>query len=341
MDVTRTVASKRNYAAQSSLYNSIGKVIAGTHLTFRYILLTGLLAKATEPKANPLCLQAGAPLKGAYDARSLCHKVIVPHEQELFAGRLGSSNEPFLNKPARFTHLDLGNAVRKGSDLEALKLAIGILGNPELNKSALPALHDCIYHVLQRQERTATQAVAHAISASDNSIAIKVLLDTLLSQSHEGETSVIAVGALLKILHAAQPGLSVKVHPTNQAGSSSREICDIDITANGVPLMGIEVKDKNYSEHDIAHAVKKATDNQLTKMLFIEGRNAKKTPSYLPPDGFNLHVLGIDRFVDTTLAVLLPISLGDFAAILKNIAVEIRAKDATHAWLLALLQDKK
>lgn len=333
-EATRKVASARTYRPQSSLNDSIATVIAGTHLTFRYVLLTGLLAKATEPKANPLCLQAGAPLKGAYDARSLCHKVIVPHEQELLAGKLGGSNEPFLNKPARFTHLALGNAVRKGSDLEALKLVISILSSQELNKSALPALHDCIYHVLQRPERAATEAVAHAVSAADDSAAIKAMLHAFLSQSHEGETAVIAVGALLKRLHAAQPGLLVKVHPTNQAGSSSREICDIDITANGVPLMGVEVKDKNYSQHDIAHAVNKATANQLTKMLFIEGRSAKKTPAYAPPEGFNLHVLGIDAFVDTAVAALIPVSLGDFAITLKNTAVEIRAKDATHAWLL-------
>ncbi len=337
METARKVASARTYHPQSSLNDSIATVIAGTHLTFRYILLTGLLAKATEPKANPLCLQAGAPFKGAYDARSLCHKVIVPHEQELFAGKLGGSNEPFLNKPARFTHLALGNAVRKGSDLEALKMTISILSSPELNKSALPALDDCIYHVLQRPERATIKVVAHAVSAADDSAAIKTMLHTFLSQSHEGETAVIAVGALLRTLHAAQPGLVVKVHPTNQAGSSSKEICDIDLTANGVLLMGAEIKDKSYNQHDIAHAVKKATVNQLTKMLFIEGRNAKSAPAYAPPEGFNLHVLGIDGFVDAAVAVLLPVSLEDFAITLKNTAIEIRAKDAAYVWLLANL----
>lgn len=338
-EATHYVASsKPSYCLQSSLSDSIAKVIAGSHLTFRYILLTGLLAKATEPRANPLCLQAGAPLKGAYDARSLCHKVIVPNEQALFAGKLGSSNEPFLNKPARFTHLALDNAVRKGSDLEALKLIIAVLGSAELNKAALPALHDCIFHILQRQERSATKALEHVLSSSDESLAIKALLDTFLSQSHEGEAAVIAVGALLKTLYALCPDMVVKVHPTNQAGSSSREICDIDIAMNSTPLMGVEVKDKNYSQHDIAHAVSKATDNQLTKMLFINGRNAKKIPDYLPPEGFNLHVLSIDGFIENVLATLLPISMEDLTITLKNTAVEIRAKDATHDWLLSCLK---
>ena len=58
----------------------------------------------------------GLPLSGAYDARTVCHKVIVPFEMEVLDKALGGSNEPFLNKPARFPELDKNNAVRRGND---------------------------------------------------------------------------------------------------------------------------------------------------------------------------------------------------------------------------------
>lgn len=80
-------------------------VIDNTHLTFKYILFTGILSKATDPTINALCLQAGSSLPGAYDARTVCHKVIVPFEMETLEKALGGSNEPFLNKPARFPEL--------------------------------------------------------------------------------------------------------------------------------------------------------------------------------------------------------------------------------------------
>lgn len=80
----------------------IRAIIKGTHLTYRYILVTALLGKAMNPDVNPLALQSGAELEGACDARSLCHKVIVPLERVLLNRSLGGSNEPFLNKPARF-----------------------------------------------------------------------------------------------------------------------------------------------------------------------------------------------------------------------------------------------
>ena len=93
----------------------IKAVLTGSHKTYKYVLLTGLLAKATDSSVNALALQAGAPFDGAYDARSLCHGVIVPFERDFLQNALGGSNEPYLNKPARFTHLSSNNAVRKGN----------------------------------------------------------------------------------------------------------------------------------------------------------------------------------------------------------------------------------
>ena len=92
----------------------IRTIIQGKHLTFRYILVTALLGKATNPSINALALQAGADVEGAYDARSLCHGVVVPLERQLLNSLLGGSNEPFLNKPARFPMISPLNAVRAG-----------------------------------------------------------------------------------------------------------------------------------------------------------------------------------------------------------------------------------
>ena len=79
-----------------------------------------------EGRANPLVLQAGAPLQGAFDARSLCHGVVVPFEQTVLEKRLGGANEPFLNKPARYTHLSMDNAVRRGKDRTTLPRLIEV-----------------------------------------------------------------------------------------------------------------------------------------------------------------------------------------------------------------------
>lgn len=90
----------------------VDDVLEHTHLTYKYILVTALTAKATDESVNPLRLQAKSALPGAYDARSICHGVIVPFDTEVLNKALGGSNEPFLNKPARFPELSTSNAVR-------------------------------------------------------------------------------------------------------------------------------------------------------------------------------------------------------------------------------------
>jgi hypothetical protein len=68
--------------------SALESIILGTHLTFRYILLTGILAKNVDPSIHTRALQVKAPLDGAYDARSLCHKVVVPFERDALELRL-------------------------------------------------------------------------------------------------------------------------------------------------------------------------------------------------------------------------------------------------------------
>jgi SacI restriction endonuclease len=118
----------------------IKTIIQGKHLTFRYLLMTALLAKATNPEVNALALQSGADVPGAYDARSLCHKVVVPIERELLNRALGGSNEPFLNKPARFPTIAPTNAVRAGSDRALLVMLHQMLSAIETAEQAFDAL---------------------------------------------------------------------------------------------------------------------------------------------------------------------------------------------------------
>ena len=86
----------------SEVVDGVRNVLCGPHKTFRYMLFTGLLAAVSDKNLHPRCLQVNARVPGAFDARSLCQKVVVPFEKKMLNGRLGASNEPFANKSARF-----------------------------------------------------------------------------------------------------------------------------------------------------------------------------------------------------------------------------------------------
>lgn len=124
---------------------SIDSILRGSHKTYRYVLVTALLAKSTNKDVDILSLQAKDNSVGAYDARSLCHKVIVPFERSTYPNSLGGSNEPFLNKPARFQRLSKTNAVRSGNDSETLESLIKILSEIHSKKQAFKYLSSALY----------------------------------------------------------------------------------------------------------------------------------------------------------------------------------------------------
>ncbi|MEX0701898.1 MAG: restriction endonuclease, SacI family [Planctomycetales bacterium] len=178
--------------------DAIRSIIQGDHLTFRYILMTALLAKVVEPRSHMRSLQAGAKLTGAYDARSLCHNVWVPFEREHLDSRLGGSNEPFLNKPARFPAVEKTNAVRAGKDRDLLHVLYDLL---ESLNSAKPAhLREAFLLamsvVMERAGRTRRELPLSAVTLTAD--ALGDFLDTYLQSSFGGETPVSVVGAILR-----------------------------------------------------------------------------------------------------------------------------------------------
>lgn len=334
--VAKVVNTKADYKPISKQSKNIAEVILGTHLTYRYILFTGLLAKATNKDANPVALQAKAVLDGAYDARSLCHKVIVPEEASLLDNKLGGSNEPFLNKPARFTHLSEENAVRRGKDADALKKLIQVLSSLKSASDAKKALEDAIYYTLERPSRKKASGSFNVNSEYDESRNIYALLTAILHESHEGETCSICVSSALAMLYRLETKYTVVAHPTNQAGTSSNEICDVDVLFDGSHIYGVEVKDKSFHKHDIIHAAEKAKASGLTKILFVRGPRAKPDFDVLHAEehkGINVSIMTTEAFLSTTLALCPPTSLNTARKIISNMAVQMRVKDRTFSWL--------
>ena len=297
--------SSTSWSPCSDHHKLIKDVILGSHLTFRYILTTAILAKNINNLIEPLALQVGSELDGAYDARSVCHKVVVPVERALLGGRLGESNEPFLNKPARFKELSIHNAVRKGKDLNSLKMVIHILSHLD-DKNSLNSLRDAIFYILLRDSRDVGALLSQ--NTDKNRIDAYEFFTRFSSRSFEGETCAVVTGAALSII----VGLShndtrVFVHPVNQSGASSKEIADVDIYNSGGPLLCAEVKDKAFTIEDVEHAVKKAIVNKVFSLMFVIGPNGGSPVKFSELErfwrerGFFLTFIDIEKLVSASL----------------------------------------
>ena len=336
-----TIASADTYIPQSNFQDEISLVILGSHLTYRYILITALLSKATEPNVDALALQAKAPGQGAYDARSIAHDVLVPLERELLDKALGGSNEPYLNKPARFERLSLNNAVRRGQDKEKLETLVQFLPQIQTAEEAFQALCDAIYFIKQRRQQNMPSLLNLTGADKDGAVInpkLGVFVDEFLASSIEGETSALMTGTALSLLFKTLNNKKVRVivHPVNQSGASSNEIADIDVRDSGKAVFSVEVKDKKFTSSDVGHAVSKAASASLKHLIFATGNRGTLTDSSMgeliddaADKGVILTFVKVADFSKSLLAVCFNLEASTFISELGIHANAARVKDET------------
>lgn len=342
-DVSKTLYraledAKRPEPHHSDFKELIDFVLDNTHLTYKYILVTALAAKATDASVNPLCLQAGSSLPGAYDARSICHGVIVKFEMTELGKALGGSNEPFLNKPARFPELSKTNAVRRGRDQSILHALCD--GLPKLQTSQ--DAYDGLVYAFQKLLATKTKRESLTyfyIDLSENSTASKLysFVDKLLEKSFEGEILTLVVAGLYELyMGELYDEYVVEVHPVNQSGASSKEVSDLDIYKDGSLFISNELKDKAFTDHDLRHAADKVAASGKAQLHFIVGRQGSYdleqigncVREYLDR-GFVINVVPVDSFVLTLLSLVAHIDTDHYVKYLIQVAIETKFKEST------------
>ena len=315
----------------------ISEILRGTHKTYRYILVTSLLAKATNDGVNILSLQKGDGEGGKYDARSLCHKVLVPFETLRLPGCLGSSNEPFLNKPARFVSLSLTNAVRRGKDFQTLSDVIDVLSNISNSSDAYKYLKSALSVMKEvSKEYVLKFSVGDAlIDISEFSQLVLDYIYAITEHSMEGEVCPLIVSQLEQMYLGKD--FKVEPHKVNQSGASSKEVGDIDVYDKNKKLIySIEVKDKDFSKQDVAHAIIKFKQADLSSSLFVYGKNVSfdedevfQLLKEIGREGHYCCLISILHYAKLRICDLKTLTIRDFVDGLLKFAKIINAKDDT------------
>lgn len=325
----------------------IDTVLDSGQLTYKYILFTALLAKATDESLNPLCLQKHADLPGAYDARSLCHKVIVPFEMEVLRKALGGSNEPFLNKPARTPKLDKSNPVRNGEGRKILYALYDGLPTLKSSREAFDALTALLCRLIRvRDEETERFPKIRAGTSGNPRLKLLAYIDKALEKSAEGEILTLMTAGIYHLYYLKQEEIRVEVHPVNQSGASGREISDLDIYRKNALLFANELKDKAYSETDVRHAADKVLLAGGAQMLFIEGPRGKATGQFQEKlereyrsRDFLLSIVPYDVFFPTVISLTDNADCEEFIRFILQIARNTKFKRKTIQYLSALAEE--
>ena len=324
---------------------------AKNSLTYRYIMFTALLAKATDERVDILSLQASDEAAGAYDARSLCSKTVYPF-QKMFLGDVidGSNSDPLVNKPGRYPRLSPSNKAQGGDPTKALNLLCRDLAKVRTSTEARECLSYLITRLLARERQDQQKAEEFAEAAQKvDAVEARKFIDSLVDQGFGGAAITIVASAMLRVLFPLERGYEVMPHPMNQAGSSSRQYSDLDVLLYHQPWLGVELKDKPFSSSDVEHAAKTAHAAGASRLLFVGGRASTisdQTSAYFSDArsrwmgrGVYLGIISIDALVDTVFATA-DVDVPELLSDIKVSAERIKAIEAT-MWVYQQLEELK
>ena len=339
--VANDAISKRKLV-KDAIGKNISYILRAFHKTYRYVLVTELLAKATDERIDILSLQAQDESEGAYDARSVGHKVIVPIEREEFPFSLGNSNEPFLNNTARQPRLSLDNAVKGKNDREILKLCIDTLSQIKTSKDAFRYLCSAFSDMETISNEIQFKYSVEGINFDGNNHVQSILdyIYILTDEPKEGEICPLIIASIEQFYLGET--YRVEPHKVNESGASPREVGDIDIFDSKKKLVSsIEVKDKDFAKEDVGHAIRKFMDAKLERSFFIYGKNVSwdKESVYQLVSRFGrighfccvISVLNYSKMRLTHISD--NITLKSFSEMMLRFAKQIKVYDETIDWI--------
>ena len=243
------------------MQQAIEAVMNAADVTFKYILVTGFLAKYVNPKAHARTLQVGSAFPGAHDARSLCHGVVVGFEKT--KGNLfGLSNEPFVNKPARHPEHEGDNPQLRNRPLaERLHAAL-----ESAQKASREEVYQGLVHILRIGAKRAANESQIKITAEVNLQDVISFVEQFIEKADGGARLVAVWGAFTALLSEES---QVKAYPPNSADLYANTAGDIEVYDQKVLVSASECKQRPMNLDDVKHGLGKALKKGVPEYNFV------------------------------------------------------------------------
>lgn len=258
------------YIDDDFVSETIPNVLEGSQLTYRYILITNVLAKAANGDIHYRSLQAKAELDGAYNARSLGHDVIVEFDKDN-GERIGGSNEPFLNQPARNPEWEMSVPARSDAAKERLYVLLKKLEEKTENGELDPI--DVLRQTLQEYSEMEAKTIDFDPPTDVSYNKLANVIATYLQESGGGERlAAVTAAALQAYYEHANPGVwEIDAEHANVPDEFSKSAGDVEIFKEDELQTAVEVKDKPTDLTAISHAISSAKEHKLAEYLFLVG----------------------------------------------------------------------
>lgn len=277
--------------------------------SYRYVLPTQLLAKVVDPALDCRSVQADSGLDQAFDARSICQKVIVPFDREN-QNVLGGSTEPYVNNPLRIPAIkpEFKKAQKNKAEFENLIVA---LDHAQEHPQSVPELFDRVLWAIKK--RLNETAIVYPVPNRVSIEQAKELLAEFLETRTGGLRLQIVVVALFEcigeLFHLFE---EIRSHRINAADASTGSVADLEcIDREGNVVFAIEVKDQRLELRHIQDKLPAVREKGIREFIFlIQGQVAaedRQSVSELVRSQFitgqNLYLLEFGPFLEACLTL--------------------------------------
>ncbi|HET6248634.1 MAG TPA: restriction endonuclease, SacI family [Tepidisphaeraceae bacterium] len=265
-------------AIPNAIQEAITRSVSSKTKTYRYVLPAQLLAKVTDPSLDCRSVQMQSGLTRPFDARSLCHSVIVPFDQSNHAV-LGGSTEPYINNPLRIPAIT-PNALPAQRDKAGFQYLIDVLEYVQNH----PEHAERVFEFTLARIRDMLGS-ARVIYPAPRRLSLKQSLEVI--RSFLGERSgglrmqAVAVALFRTIGASFKLYAEVRSSKVNAADASTGSSADLEcVDDEGRVVMGVEVKDRELRVSDLQAKLPAIRERGIAEILFLvqDGEAANDQP---------------------------------------------------------------
>ena len=305
-DAGRTKAS----AIPEHVYAAITACINSETKTYRYVLPTQILGKLTDPSIDILCVQSQGAAVGGWDARSLCHKVVVEFDRAN-ALVLGGSAEPYLNNPLRIPRLDSGHRTQQ-KDKAGFDLLLVVLEHANKGRSACESVFAAVLTAIQSRLEV-TQVLFPVPNRLSLEQAMELVTRYLQEKTGGARLQAVATALFESIGATFSLYASVESGSVNAADASTGAVSDIRcLDGAGKIVLAVEVKDRDLTVSQMQDKLPQARQQAVRELLFLirgevpedQRRSANEIVSREFSTGHNLHIHDFDSFARAVLVLM-------------------------------------
>jgi len=251
----------------TDILDAIERSVNSPTITYRYVLPTQVLAKAVRPELDCRSVQASCGLSGAFDARSVCHEVIVEFDR-LNNNVLGGSTEPYVNKPLRIPSVTEAHrhAQRNKAGFDDLCRVLDYTqANPDMTEQVLEAVLCSIRKRLRSV--SLTYPVPNRVSLHQTQ---RIITEFLRERTGGARIQSLTVALFREV--GARLGLFSEVRSGNinasDAGTGSA--ADLECADEGGSIvMAVEVKDRRLTLRHTQDKLPPMREKGIRELLFL------------------------------------------------------------------------